>query len=189
MQDGVLFYGVASGTRSGHYLFTSSGDHPRSISPRAVADLPAALHRIDSVWTAPRPRTEEEVRNRSNAGDPETQGEARIHYVGGWTIVAWWDRSEDRRGGCNANFLARGRHRFGAMLAFARERFPKEMARMERAYPVALVGGDLPESSVDEEADAFVARFQETLDALHPEVRAAVVPLVAARLRRAVAHG
>jgi hypothetical protein len=190
MTDDVLFYGVATGTRSGHYLYRPGRGGPMAVSVRKVEDLPADLHRIDGVWTAPRPRTEDEVRDRTwKSGGEEIQGVAHIHFVQGWTIVAWWDRSEDRRGGCNANFIARGRCRFEGMLRLAREHFPAEMQRMERAYPICLASGDLPESSNEDAAMVFVESFQSQLDALHPEVRAAALPVLHARLRRAHAHG
>ena len=173
----VLFFGVASGTGAGHYL-----RDPSYRLLREAAVLPPALHRIDSVWTRERPRTVEEARNRGTYyGEraPETQGCAFIHYVSGWTIVAWWDRSEDKRGGCNANFLAEGRFGFATMIDLARKVFPREMRRMEAAYPITLAGPDLPVDDVEDAACAFVA----SLDALHPSVRDAVWAILRGRLR------
>jgi len=61
---------------------------------------------------------------------------AYLHHVAGWTVVAWWDRSEDDRHGSNAVFLAPGEHAFEAMLDLARKAFPREMERMEKAYAI-----------------------------------------------------
>lgn len=144
----VLFFGVASGTGAGHYLYD-----PTYRTLREETSLPPSLQRIDTVWTRERPRSEEEVRNRSSRErDPQTQGRAFIHYVDGWTIVAWWDRSEDKRGGCNANFLAEGRFGFATMLDIARKVFPREMRRMEAAYPITLAGPDLPVDEIEDTA-------------------------------------
>jgi hypothetical protein len=157
MEHDIFFFGVCAGTSAGHYFFSPGGrGHAAHASPETLrATLPPTLLRVDGVWTAPTPRTPEQVRDRTPAeSERETQGEAYIHYVEGWTVLAWWDRSADRRWGCNANLLARGRHRFDAMLALGRQHFPREMARMEAAYRIALAGGDLPESSADDEAAA-----------------------------------
>lgn len=135
----VLFYGVRTGDGAGHYLHAPGGGWARE------SDLPPPLRRIDCVWTRATPRTQEEVRDRIPQTEDQHQGRAFMHYVAGWTIVSWWDRSEDKRGACNANFLARGRRNFASMLALAREHFPREMRRMESAYALALAGEDIAE--------------------------------------------
>lgn len=42
-----------------------------------------------------------------------TQGRARVFHVEGWTILAFWDYSIDKRGGSNSVFLIRGTWDFG----------------------------------------------------------------------------
>lgn len=70
---------------------------------------------------------------------PEVEGEAAMHHIDGWTVLAFWDRSVDRRGACNSNFVARGEHDFDAMLAIAREQFPHVMGRL--SFEVKLAEG------------------------------------------------
>lgn len=60
---------------------------------------------------------------------PQTEGIALVHYKDGWTALSFWDRSVDKRGGCNSNFLAEGTFSFEEMLAIAREKFPNVMKR------------------------------------------------------------
>ena len=160
----VLFFGVRTGTGAGHYLCGPGG---RYVDQRT---LPEPLQRLDGVWTRATPRTTEEVRDRYRGKDPEAEGRAFIHFVAGWTVVSWWDRSEDRRGGCCAVFLTPQRCTFAEMLALARAEFPREMARMEAAYSIGLAGGDLPVEGHEEAAKVFVAQFRE----LHADVQATV---------------
>lgn len=169
MEDKILFYGVRTGTRSGHFLNAPHGC------------LPEALHRLDGVWCFPTPRTREQVWNRlyDPRREPQEEGRAHIHDVSGWTVVAWWDRSEDPRAGSNAVFLAPGKHQFSRMIELAREHFPSEMRRMEAAYPIGLAGADLAPDGNDAAAEAFLLSFR----ALHPAVQA----IVARRIRQEIA--
>ena len=162
----VLFFGVRAGSRAGHYLTAPNGYAGES---ELLRDLPAALRRIDSVWCWPVPRTPEEVGNPQYGRD-ETEGRGFVHYVDGWTVIAWWDRSADARGGCNAAFLVRGRHVWTDALTLARAAFPSELARMEAHYTIGLAGADLPPDGTASAAAAFV----ETFRALHPDVQTAV---------------
>lgn len=169
----VLFFGVRTGTRAGHYL-NAPGEYV--AQHRLEASLPEELRRLDGVWCYPVPLTREQVRDRRyEYGKREVEGRAFIHDVAGWTVVSWWDRSEDPRGGCNAVFLAPGRKTFSQMLVLAREHFPSEMRRMESAYAVSLAGSDLAPNGDDAAAEAFIVAFRD----LHPAVQA----IVAQRIR------
>lgn len=55
---------------------------------------------------------------------PEIEGKALLHFVNGWTILAFWDRSVDTRGKCNSAFLWEGKHEFDEMLAESKKKFP-----------------------------------------------------------------
>ena len=57
------------------------------------------------------------------------EGRALIHHRDGWTAMAFWDRSVDKRGGCNSAFFAEGIHNFDGMMSIAREYYPSIMAR------------------------------------------------------------
>lgn len=72
---------------------------------------------------------------------PEVEGEAALHHVDGWTVLAWWDRSVDRRGACNSNVVARGTFDFAAMLEVLKRQFPGVAARQKSALRLVVWPG------------------------------------------------
>lgn len=64
----------------------------------------------------------------------EVEGEALIHHKDGWTALSFWDRSVDKRGACNSNFLAEGTFTFDEMKKLAEEKFPHVMRRF--TFPI-----------------------------------------------------
>lgn len=62
---------------------------------------------------------------------PEIEGHAALHHKDGWTALAWWDRSVDKRGACNAGLYANGTFTAEEMLVLGREHFPQIMARFK----------------------------------------------------------
>lgn len=60
---------------------------------------------------------------------PEREGEAHLHHIDDWTVLAFWDRSVDSRGGCNSNFVARGTHNYATMRSIAEAQFPEVWKR------------------------------------------------------------
>lgn len=80
---------------------------------------------------------------------PEIEGEAALHYVDGWTILAFWDRSVDTRGACNSNFVARGKFDFHQMVSIAEHKFPKVIERVLSKYTLKLVENYMPPNPGD----------------------------------------
>ena len=70
--------------------------------------------------------------------DREAQGPATLTYMHGWTAIAWWDRSVDKRGACNSVVWLRGELSWDEALAAARRAFPWVFARL--GYEVTLAG-------------------------------------------------
>lgn len=64
-------------------------------------------------------------------GEKQTLGQTALRHRAGWTALAMWDRSLDKRFNSNAVFLARGEHSFDGMMTLAREHFPAVLARIE----------------------------------------------------------
>jgi hypothetical protein len=99
--------------RSGHYMWTPFGHHanedrlPRALQSRA----------IDCKYPG---------------GDRKEQpvNRARVVVVDGWTVLAFWDRSQDGRGNSNAAFLLEGEHDFARMVFEAERRFPDVFKRI-----------------------------------------------------------
>ena len=61
----------------------------------------------------------------------QAEGKAALHYKGGWTALAFWDRSVDSRPGSNSVFLAEGTHQFEDMVVLAQQSFPSIMQRFK----------------------------------------------------------
>lgn len=121
----MYVFGVWPGTRAGHFIRDERGE---MTSDRAIG-LPWPEGRLDGPlcpgYIGPYKRAD------------ETEGRAALHYHGGWTALAFWDRSEDRRGGCCCVFLAKGLLSGNAMVAACRERFPKHFQRF--TFEVVIV--------------------------------------------------
>lgn len=88
----ILYFGYLN---LGHHLYDT---RLRAVSPR---DLHDSLNRPDGTLT---PYL---VRRRGGyiEATKQPQGHARLHHLWGWSVVAWWDRTGDRRLGSNSAFL------------------------------------------------------------------------------------
>lgn len=123
----VYYFGCWSREQKGHYLYTHGGSHAWEVE-RA---LPWAS--IDgSLCPGYQPR-------HATRMEEQVQGRAALHQCGGWSVLAWWDRTADVRGGSNAAFVGRGLWTADALLAAGAERFPLQMARMAAAYSIVVV--------------------------------------------------
>ncbi len=174
----VVFFGVKTGAGAGHHFHAPTGA-AWDFSIESGCPLPRKLMRDpspDTRWCFAQPRTLEQMRHGVPRNADDTQGRGFVHYACGWTIISWWDRSEDRRGGCNAVFFVRGYHLWTEALRRAREAFPREMKRMEAAYSIGLAGADLPDPGDDPAAavEVVVCREVERLRALPPDIQTEV---------------
>lgn len=129
-----FYYGCWGGT--GHYLWTPRGHladedralpwAPNEIDPRLAGDPALVNLRMRSaglfVWD----------------GDVvhQPEGMVRVHRREGWTALAWWDRSLDRRFGSNVAFFVEADVDAEEVVRAARETFPHIFARF--TYPLVL---------------------------------------------------
>jgi len=117
----ALYFGCWSST--GHYLFNSKGGSEHAQFH------PAAKH-IDGLlgdWV-------EDV--------PENLGRVHVIRFGvRWTILAFWDRSVDSRGGSHSSFIFKGAVPAAEAMAKAKELFPHVFARAK--FPIALEHVDM----------------------------------------------
>ena len=60
----------------------------------------------------------------------EEEGIICCHFVHGFTVVAWWDRSIDTRGQSNSAFWIQGEHTASEALEIARKGFPGVFGRL-----------------------------------------------------------
>lgn len=172
----VIFFGVASGTTSGHHFYERVGSSRRMT---ARPPLPAQVSRseyVDARWCFSTPSHGFQKFEGKPQPQPQPQGHGFIHRVAEWTLIAWWDRSGDTRLCSNAAFFVRGVHQWAEALRRAREAFPGELARMEAAYQVHLAGEDLPLAVDDPTAaiESAAAAEAARLRALHPDVLVAL---------------
>lgn len=79
--------------------------------------------------------------NRYGAGVPleqvQPEGAAALHHKGGWTALAFWDRSCDQRGNCASVFFAEGTYQPDQMLALCQLKYPHIWRRF--GFPVRVV--------------------------------------------------
>ena len=137
----IYYFGCWDGP--GHFLWSTDGRTFRRNEP-----LPPSLRRLDGTLCGD-PALADHGGRRS--GEPlywpaterrQPQGVARLHHVDGWTVLAWWDRSGDSRGGSNSAFVAEGTLGAGVIATLGAVAFPGIWARIEAAG-----GLTLPESA------------------------------------------
>ncbi len=60
---------------------------------------------------------------------PDIQGNAKLTWINGWTILSFWDNSVDSRPGSSSSFVAQGERDFETMVAIAKVQFPSVWKR------------------------------------------------------------
>lgn len=124
----VLFFGVRVGDTSGHFVreVHTDGRVGGMLALRAMeldARFPAPLReRHGSLYPW-------RYWERPDSQREQVEGVVVHELHDGWTLVSWWDRSADHRGGCCATFLVEGAHTSAEAVALARERYPALFAR------------------------------------------------------------
>jgi hypothetical protein len=113
-----LYFGVLVPKQAGHHLYDSVlGVRDTSLPPSLKE------HHLDGGYCIYKP------------GQP--QGEALIHHLDGFTVMAMWDRTGDSRPGSSSTFVMEGTHAYPAMCRLASEAFPAVWKRLS-AKPVVL---------------------------------------------------
>lgn len=121
--------------QAGHYWHTRDR---RTFYPDSKKFPEWFEYRIDSGFCPGAPPASDPHRQFTR---PEREGEAALHHLDGWTILAFWDRSVDKRGKCNSAFAAKGQHSFAIMLAIAGAQFPWVVGRAGFPNVVLVEGG------------------------------------------------
>jgi len=108
----VLYYGQWG--QPGHYLLDEYGRTVRMAVQKSL--LP---------WTEGQYYSLPPGFRRSGYDIIEApQGHASLHRKGGWTALAFWDRSGDHRGNSMSCFFVRGEHTFDEVVQITKERLP-----------------------------------------------------------------
>lgn len=71
-------------------------------------------------------------------GKEQIEGQALLHHKGGWTALAFWDRSSDHRSNSNSVFLIQQTLDFAQMLVVSKQVFPQIWERFK--FEVKLAG-------------------------------------------------
>src|SRR5438128_5998 len=118
MTDDMLYFGCWSG--SGHFLYDKYGNYVRSGCP--FHHVMMGSGRISSG-----PGLDGGYCPQTKAYQPK--GVAKLTHISDWTIIAFYDRSMDKRYNSNAAFLTKGTHTFEEMVEAAKAQFPGIWAR------------------------------------------------------------
>jgi hypothetical protein len=113
---------------AGHYLWDQFMNSP-SMGDGVGKEMWEAFPRLDGGH-CPGSRVRGRRAERSRI---QTEGLVRVTYSSKkhWTLISFWDRSVDGRGGCNSGFMMRGRHDFLTMWRTAQRLFPHVCSRYE----------------------------------------------------------
>lgn len=128
----VYFFGVRPGDSAGHFLHT---EHYQTLYTSSPIRTPWGgetwpLLETEALWDAFAPG--KKPRSPYQVPSPQPEGQPAFARRDGWTLVALWDRSADRRGGCCALFPMDADIPDQEALAAAKERFPAVFARIEK---------------------------------------------------------
>jgi hypothetical protein len=119
-----------------HGCWLEAGHHLWNRAGRSVYDvLPFSEHSLDSGYAPCMSRRDKiVVGNREDRHAELPQGQFVRSVVDGWTIIAWWDRTQgDTRPGCNSCYIVRGDHTTAQMLKWFPIHFPKQAKRLADA--------------------------------------------------------
>jgi hypothetical protein len=114
----VSLYYFGCWREAGHHLHDSSGRLVHSVGPFGYFG-----EKLDSTF-APK--------DEPRAGYQDETRTSLTHYQG-WTVLAMWDRSCDKRPGSNAAFVIEGEKTELEMWALASEHYPQIVARLKAA--------------------------------------------------------
>lgn len=104
-----FYYGTWPGSGGGHYFFKQNGRSSYHEGKKAQPfGFPDGNYQPDNG---------------------QVQGPAALRYRDGWTILAWWDRTEDSRPGCCSALMFEGVLGFRSMVELLEEWFPGVFAR------------------------------------------------------------
>lgn len=139
VSNGMLYFGCWAPNTAGHYFYWPGGRRASS----EVQELPWMLKEVDGGLC---PQIEIEP-GRFMRDEPQSL--AAMHYRDGWTSLALWDRTADKRGGANSAFFAPGELDFHTLERKALAWFPAVWTRINRAAPVRVHGTELVARSLD----------------------------------------
>lgn len=89
-------------------------------------------------WKAPLSMAAEKIDGRCAPRNTSKAGVCMLTYLEGWSILAWWDYSVDKRPGSNSALVAKGTYSFDQMMLLLNSEFPNVANR--QLAPMILTG-------------------------------------------------
>lgn len=130
----IFYFGCIH--RAGHFWFRNDREHLRrdeeSGSPYGPKGRPWPY--VDGNLAPRIPLPGERTKTQEAPEGVASLTHASINSVG-WTALSFWDRSVDKRGGCNSTFIVEEILTFDEIVARARAAYPLVWAR----YPFPVV--------------------------------------------------
>lgn len=123
MKPLMFYFGPWDG--AGHYLTDERGRHVRD-DERDTLPWNEWRGEVDGKL---QPHGES-CNGRPYCGCDQPEGVALLHHKNGWTALSFWDRSVDKRGGCNSTYFAKGTFTFDQMVEMAKTRFAYRWNKM-----------------------------------------------------------
>lgn len=122
-QSEVFYFGCLG--EKGHFFHAPRRTRSDAYNLSQAAGAALGRSGLDGAlcWNSPRSDCDRYDRR------DETEGLAFRTCHGGWTAVAFWDRSVDPRGACNSAFLVRGDLTFAQVIRASRHAWPQVWAR------------------------------------------------------------
>lgn len=108
----VYFFGVMG--QAGHYLYYGRN----IVNPRHLPkDFPFGVRALDGPLLPPML--------------PQIEGRAELISLAEWTVLAFWDRSGDKRMRSSSTFIIRGAHGFQQAVEAAKSSYPQVWDRFD----------------------------------------------------------
>lgn len=110
--------------RSGHFMFDERGlevpyREGETLTAWPYNEIDGTLQPGRVLW-----------RDHWIQQGPMREGDAVVHHKDGWTALAIWDSSVDKRPGCSSTYIAKGTFTFEQMVEMAKARFSERWNKM-----------------------------------------------------------
>lgn len=109
----TYFFGVIDARKKGHFLYDSN--EQQVWDKQRVNQIPFNYVILDGGLLV----------------QPEEQCRLHLAQINGWTVLGMWDRTADKRGACNASFIAEGLFTIEEMEEIAKSTFPNQWNRIQ----------------------------------------------------------
>lgn len=115
----MIYFGCIS--RAGHWLHRPGGMRS-SASVTQALEKAGIFPKVDGGFCPG-------MDGKRHHEVKQVEGHAKVTHYNGWTILAFWDRTGDKRDNSNSAFIEQGERTFNEMLAMAKKTFPQVWER------------------------------------------------------------